>query len=78
MDTGIVDGLPLLQKLALDSIPKARQACCVRRSPRGAKQQYTMLVCIVCSLDKMLPGLENTFCTQLQADDTAVHQPAAE
>lgn len=26
MDTGIVDGLPLLQKLALDSIPKARQA----------------------------------------------------
>lgn len=30
------------------------------------------------SLDKMLPGLENTFCTQLQAANAAVHQPAAE
>lgn len=26
----------------------------------------------------MLPGLEDTFCTQLQADNAAVHQPAAE
>lgn len=26
----------------------------------------------------MLPGLENTFCIQLQAANAAVHQPAAE
>lgn len=30
------------------------------------------------SLDKTLPGLENTFCTQLQAASAALHQPAAE
>lgn len=30
------------------------------------------------SLDKTLPGLENTFCTQLQAANAALHQPAAE
>lgn len=27
------------------------------------KQQYIVLVCIVCTLERMLPGLENTSCT---------------
>lgn len=78
-DTGIVDRLPLLQKLALDSIPRARQALlCAEITTWCKAATHSFSLHSLQSLDKMLPGLENTFCTQLQADNAAVHQPAAE
>lgn len=79
MDTGIVDGLPLLQKLALDSIPRARQALLSAEITTWCEAAiHSIILHSLHSLDKMLPGLESTFCTQLQADNAAVHQPAAE
>lgn len=79
MDTGIVDGLPLLQKLALGSISRARQALlCAEITMWCEAAIHSVILHSLHSLDKMLPGLESTFCTQLQADNAAVHQPAAE
>lgn len=46
----------------------------MRGSLGGAKQRQGISLHSLQSLEKMLPGLENTFCTQLQADNAAVHQ----
>lgn len=79
MNTGIIDGLPLLQRLALDSTPRARQALWCSEITMWCKATiHSISLHSLHSLDKMLPGLEDTFCTQLQADNAAVHQPAAE
>lgn len=75
MNTGLFDGLPLLQRVALGFTPRARQALWWAEITMWYKAAiHSVSLHSLLSLDRMLPGLENISCTQLLADNAAVHQ----
>lgn len=75
MNTGLFDGLPLLQRVALGSTPRARQALWCAEITMWCKAAiHSVSLHSLLSLDRMLPGSENILCTQLLADNAAMHQ----